>query len=110
MLPAPSKTEIWKASPCEVIANDFTLFAPHDAVTQKGNELYLTYGQHSNRTLFVEYGFVDKSTPGEVDVQDVFERLLEHKGKAAPLMKKLLQEEGYWGYEFCASTVSNPEH
>ena len=89
------------------LAKDFVLFSPHDTVTQNGSELYLTYGHHSNCRLFVEYGFVDDGTPSEADVQDIVERILEDKGKAAFQMKTLLQEEGYWGYE-CLDITNSP--
>jgi hypothetical protein len=95
MLPVPSGVGICRDSP----GGNFQLFSPHDAVTEKGKELYLVYGQHSNHTLFVEYGFVDRGIPGEVNVQDIVESILAGKGKAAATrMKNLLLEQGYWGY------------
>jgi len=87
-------------------AGDFTFLAPRD-VLQEGEEIYLCYGAHANRTLFVEYGFINElreTTPvldefnGEVDVQDILERLFEDRGTLGMWMKSVLEDNGYWGY------------
>ncbi|TFY82088.1 hypothetical protein EWM64_g1923 [Hericium alpestre] len=73
----------------------------------KDEELFITYGAHANRTLFVEYGFIndvgedDISSgvyPGEVDVHDVMEELIESCAVAS-WIKSTLEDEGYWGYD-----------
>ena len=85
---------------------DYTILAPTAIVTQPDTELYLTYGQHSNKTLFVEYGFVNRSSElslkhgnfqGEVDVQSPIERLFEERERLGDWMKHCLMDEGYWG-------------
>ena len=69
-------------------------------------EVTLRYGWHPNRTLFVEYGFVNaiKSEelmsgiyPGEVNVQDIVTDLFDQQGDASTFVKKTLEAEGYWG-------------
>ncbi|KAK0450842.1 hypothetical protein EV421DRAFT_2031830 [Armillaria borealis] len=61
------------------------------------------YGAHSNRTLFVEYGFVLPissealvcgEVDGEVDVFDFMDSLLTNKGNH---LQELLDRENYWG-------------
>ncbi|KAH9180533.1 hypothetical protein EDB89DRAFT_1919603 [Lactarius sanguifluus] len=72
----------------------------------RDQEVTLRYGWHPNRTLFVEYGFVNaiKSEelmsgvyPGEVNVQDIVTDLLDQQGDAGTFVKKTLDAEGYWG-------------
>lgn len=81
------------------IGGNYTLLAPSRQTTQENNELYLTYGAHSNRKLFVEYGFVNHTlgSEGEVDVQESVEMLFQNRGQLGEWMKKQLVEHGYWG-------------
>jgi hypothetical protein len=69
-------------------------------------EVTLSYGWHSNRTLFVEYGFTNAITseeimsgayPGEVNVQDIVTTWLDYRGEMGTFIKKTLETEGYWG-------------
>jgi hypothetical protein len=84
---------------------DYTLLSPTAAVIQSDDELYLTYGPHSNKTLFIEYGFINQSSNmppnlhGEVDVQATVERLFDERDALGDWMKHRLMDEGYWGYE-----------
>jgi hypothetical protein len=87
-------------------AGDLTFLAPRDFL-QEGEEIYLCYGPHVNRTLFVEYGFINEllepttaldELNGEVDVQDILERLFEDRGALGTWMKSVLEDNGYWGY------------
>ena len=84
------------------------LLSPGDRATDGGCELFLKYGAHANRTLFVEYGFVNAldtldrndSEGGElweVDAQDVVEKLFADRGSVGEQMKATLEDEGYWG-------------
>lgn len=68
--------------------------------------MFLQYGKHSNRVLFVEYGFVntfskkdivDGQFDGEVNVQDLVEELFHARDAVGEWMKTVLVEEGYWG-------------
>lgn len=102
MLPQSSHAEIWNIAPRRKYGDDFTLLSPTRATVEAGAELYLTYGAHCNRTLYVEYGFVNEIVPEassgdgvqcEVDVQDLAEPLFQDKAS----VKLILQEEGYWG-------------
>ncbi|KAG1875332.1 hypothetical protein C8R48DRAFT_592360 [Suillus tomentosus] len=100
MTPALSEADIWDSAPVKQIG--FRFLSPADASVQEGEEIFLAYGAHPNRTLFVEYGFVNESlgnveiADGEVDVQDVVESLiLDHK--SGVFVKSVLEDEGYWG-------------
>lgn len=74
---------------------------------QKDQELFLQYGAHANKTLFVEYGFVNSwlegeclrgEFRGEVDLQDILEDMFTKRGSVGTWMKDVLEQEGYWGY------------
>ncbi|KAJ7582731.1 hypothetical protein C8J56DRAFT_792317 [Mycena floridula] len=98
MVPEPSHAEIWNIAPRSQFGDDFTLLSPPNVAVPKDSEMYLTYGAHSNRTLFVEYGFVEDifrngSLHGEVDMQRLVEPLFDEK----PELKEILVAAGYWG-------------
>lgn len=105
-------------------AGDFTFKSCTDATLEAGQQLYLRYGGHCNRILFVEYGFVNsfkseaiarEKFRGEADVQDLVEECIRglkptHKGRreASALQQWLmdtLEEEGYWGYYYRVYTL-----
>ncbi|KAJ7632599.1 hypothetical protein FB45DRAFT_912897 [Roridomyces roridus] len=92
MTPRKTATEIANTAPIARLGDAFTLLSP-DTVTEPGTELHLTYGAHSNRTLFVEYGFVIPAdgARAEVDVQDLVETLFSND------KKEILEDAGYWG-------------
>ncbi|KAM6500535.1 hypothetical protein JOM56_003549 [Amanita muscaria] len=82
-----------------------TLVSPTSSVGEN-EEMYLVYGAHSNKRLFVEYGFVNQvsaeivardDVSGEVDVQKHMENLFRERGKAGGWIRKILTDEGYWG-------------
>lgn len=107
MLSVPSDAEIWNTSPQPKFGDDFTFLSPRDVATQGGQELYLAYGAHSNRTLFVEYGFVNDVSAKEpveidysyeADVEDVLEQLFQGREAVGVWMRSVLEDEGYWGY------------
>jgi hypothetical protein len=89
---------------------DMTLTTPA-TVFDAGEELYLKYGSHPNRTLFVEYGFIigGKELPAtdeleldapllEADIQTEIEDLLHLLPSSQfELIKTTLEKEGYWG-------------
>jgi hypothetical protein len=108
MSPAPSNTEIRNTAPRSSLGNDFTLLSSPGVFIKEGEELCLTYGFHSSRTLFVEYGFVneclDDNYDGEVEIQDILERLFESKGTIGITMKEILVVEGYWGFVMTSLT------
>ncbi|EGO18582.1 hypothetical protein SERLADRAFT_454156 [Serpula lacrymans var. lacrymans S7.9] len=98
----PTQAEIWNTIPKKMHGEDLAFLSPSDAILSAGEELYLTYGAHSNRTLFVEYGFVidiidDDKFHGEIDVQDVLEGVLQVTPSDYLVTKNILEEEGYWG-------------
>ena len=91
------------------LAGDYMFIASSDTPVRKNEELYLRYGAHANRTLFVEYGFVSSwnegdcregNFNGEVDVQDIMEDLFASRGIVGQVLKDILEEEGYWGYSY----------
>lgn len=71
-------------------AHDYA-FLPPERTLEEGEEVYLKYGDHSNRTMFCEYGFVDESADQEVDVSDLVDDLITKKS-ASGLIKELLLE------------------
>lgn len=99
------KTEDGQRSPSRKGNLDLVCVSCDRGIAQD-QEVTLRYGWHSNRTLFVEYGFVNaiKSEelmsgvyPGEVNVQDIVTDLFDQQGDAGTFVKKTLDAEGYWG-------------
>ena len=98
----PSDAKSWTTTLIGKRSGDFTFLSPRDVI-QVGEEVYLNYGAHANRTLFVEYGFVntvseitvlEEEQNGEIDVQDIIEQLFKAPNQ---WMKDILIEKGYWG-------------
>ncbi|KAL5490358.1 hypothetical protein ACEPAI_5191 [Sanghuangporus weigelae] len=69
-------------------------FLPPDQTMSEGDELFLKYGEHSNRTLFAEYGFVDDGGGREVDVSDLVDGLVNKK-RSRNLICELLSDAAY---------------
>ncbi|PCH38210.1 hypothetical protein WOLCODRAFT_136101 [Wolfiporia cocos MD-104 SS10] len=98
-------------------SDDYRFVSCADSSIAKGQQLFLRYGGHANRTLFVEYGFVNHFEAnaiihggfrGELDLQDSVEELL---GKSLhdlhyPFIRRALEDEGYWGYHTLLFTHS----
>ncbi|KAF8514077.1 hypothetical protein JB92DRAFT_2920908 [Gautieria morchelliformis] len=76
-----------------------TFYSPSTSQLNKGDEVYLRYGPHSNVTLFTEYGFVEEnpSNGGQLDVSDILELLFRKKGPLGAWMKTALEATNYWG-------------
>ncbi|KAF8894597.1 hypothetical protein BD779DRAFT_1669078 [Infundibulicybe gibba] len=98
--PKPSNADIWDTS-ISVKKPKFTLLSPPNVDVQPGEELYLKYGAHSNRFLFIEYGFVNDAqrniSDGDVDLQEDILHLFKQRGALGHWMEERLIEEGYWG-------------
>lgn len=63
-----------------------------DRKIRKGDEIYISYGNHSNDFLLAEYGFVlDDNRWDEVPLDNVLLTLFSDEQKA------ILQEENFWG-------------
>jgi len=86
--------------------DDFPFLGSEKGDIKLGEEIYLTYGAHSNRTLFTEYGFINDVSPecirsgeypGEIDVQQIIEELFGSQAEIGVWMRKVLEDEGYWG-------------
>lgn len=82
-------------------------FISHREVIKEGEEVFLCYGAHANRTFFVEYGFVNDLPEsmgnsdeynGEVDLQDIVEKLFIEKCSHSAWLRGVLEDNGYWGY------------
>ena len=82
------------------------LMSPADLSVEEDQEMYLIYGSHPNKRLFVEYGFIVHFSAealcsgrffGEVDVQDLVENIFQQRGEIGEWMKGMLVKEGYWG-------------
>ncbi|KAK7054916.1 hypothetical protein VNI00_003379 [Paramarasmius palmivorus] len=77
----------------------FTLFGPADVGTKANEELFLRYGAHCNRVLFIEYGFIlpEAEQPSrEIEVDDLVEILFRDRGDAGTWAKEVLDENNYW--------------
>jgi len=107
IFPVISKNQLRKPGEPRHV-NDYTFRSSADGSIAQGQQLFLRYGGHSNRTLFVEYGFVNAFSPddiatgvfrGEVDVQDFVEKMFS-ANVAGSWLKTVLEEEGYWGYYY----------
>lgn len=77
--------------------HDFTLLSPSVSATSPDAELFLKYGSHANSTLFTEYGFVDRTSEGEIMLDCVVESLFKLRGDVGLWMKDILNAERYWG-------------
>ena len=109
--PRPLKPD--PRTPRAKVGGDYT-FISSGMGLERDQEIFLRYGGHSNRKLFVEYGFVNLWPEGsvlkgevtaEVDVEDIIQGLFEKRGALGVWMKRVLEEEGYWGYyQFCVYT------
>lgn len=103
MTPVPSNSEIWNAAPVNSIGDGLKFISPDNAKVKENDEILLTYGSHSNKTLFVEYGFVNlfskngPSPSGEVDVQDLVDKYVFADVRLRQVVKAALVTEGYWG-------------
>lgn len=73
------------------------MISPPDRGLHKGEEIFLLYGHHSNQDLFVEYGFIDPTSPKEICIDDAVFALFE-KAEYGEEKKYLLQARGYLGY------------
>ncbi|OBZ75388.1 Ribosomal lysine N-methyltransferase set11 [Grifola frondosa] len=98
---------------------DFVFLSCADAPIEQGQELLLHYGSHSNKTLFVEYGFVNRISrnaiatgkyDGELDVQDLVEKMFVDRGSLGSWMKTVLEDEGYWGDWTLHSSPARPSY
>ncbi|KAK0228519.1 hypothetical protein IW262DRAFT_1490536 [Armillaria fumosa] len=103
MSPRPSNADKLNVPPRQRFGEDMIFISPADKHLDVNEEIFLKYGAHSNRTLFVEYGFVLPissealicgEVDGEVDVFDFMESLLTNKGNH---LQELLDRENYWG-------------
>ncbi|KAH8099495.1 SET domain-containing protein [Cristinia sonorae] len=106
----PSHSDIipqLRASHSHALGGDYVFKSNSARTLRKNSEVFLRYGGHANRTLFIEYGFVNLweegsvergEVSGEVDVQDLVEALFENgPGFIAKVVKQILEDEGYWG-------------
>lgn len=99
------------------LGGDYTFVSSSEFPIVKDEELSLKYGAHSNRTLFIEYGFVNGWKAGEcrngrfngeVDVEAHVTELFNARADVGAWMRDLLEEEGYWGYcLFSSCTLSD---
>ncbi|KAG7092439.1 hypothetical protein E1B28_008794 [Marasmius oreades] len=101
MTPQDKTSQICHGASRTCKAGSFTLLAPADIPTGVGEELYLKYGSHCNRVLFVEYGFVLRRSETEqphceVEVDDLVESMFEKQGRFGKWAKNILQAHDYW--------------
>jgi hypothetical protein len=103
MTTVTSNSKIWNAAPINLIGDGLKFISPENIKIEENDEILLTYGLHSNKTLFVEYGFVNllsKNGPsphGEVDVQDLAEKYVFADVRLREAVRVTLVTEGYWG-------------
>lgn len=103
MIPFPSNSKTQSAAPVNPIGDGLKFVSSDHVKIEENDEILLTYGLHSNKTLFVEYGFVNPfskngpSPSGEVDVQDLVEKHVFIDVQLREAVKVTLVAEGYWG-------------
>lgn len=93
--------DIWGNGHNRIAKPHDLVFLSPDRPVKIGEELYLRYGGHPNRTLFVEYGFVDDvndEKSGELEVSDVVDELFASK-PAGGRIRQILDEDGFLGYD-----------
>jgi len=104
--PEPCKAELYDQAFPRASGDDLVLLSPKDKSIYPGEEVFLKYGAHSNRTLFTEYGFVgntDLDALGsgqlncEADITWRILRLFASRGVMGTYMEQLLRSAGYWG-------------
>ena len=93
-----------------MLGGDYIFKSSPEHSLSANSEVFLRYGAHANRTLLVEYGFVSSweerailrgEVDGEVDVQEFMEEIIELRGGlVAKWTKQVLEDEGYWGYDY----------
>ncbi|CCL99118.1 uncharacterized protein FIBRA_01132 [Fibroporia radiculosa] len=113
------RTEI-TSTPSSIVPrrrDDYTFFSWTNTVIGHDQELFLRYGGHANRTLFVQYGFVCPFPPnaiaegdvrGEVDVQDLIEDIFATSAIGS-WIKTTLEDSGYWG-DWTLDSLPLPAH
>lgn len=79
--------------PGKRLPTDFVFMSPERPV-RSGEEIFLRYGNHCNRFLFAEYGFVDEHAAKEVEVSDILVELIARK-PISDRRLKLLESEGH---------------
>jgi len=73
--------------------------SPAGISLKEGDEVFLKYGDHSNRFLFQHYGFVCGETmERSVEVDDVFDQVIlsSMDPKSREVIESLLREHNYW--------------
>ncbi|KXN82099.1 Ribosomal N-lysine methyltransferase set11 [Leucoagaricus sp. SymC.cos] len=114
--PQPSNAEVWDQAPASTYGDDFALLSPKDKTLFPGEEVFLKYGAHSNRTLFTEYGFVNELDPDaleqldcEADITWRMLRFFAKRGNIGVWMEELLRSANYWG-EWTVHSKPEPAH
>jgi len=101
-----------------MLGGNYTFNSCSQTPISEGEELFLKYGAHANRTLFVSYGFVNRFAEGsisrgdfegEVEVDDLVVELLRRRGSLGEWIKQELIAENYWG-EWTLHSSSPPAH
>ncbi|KAJ7063248.1 hypothetical protein C8F01DRAFT_65285 [Mycena amicta] len=90
-----SSAEKANTAPIARLGEPLTVISPPIHI-KAGDELCLTYGGHSNCTLYVEYGFV-ADTRAEIDVRDLVEPLFQAAGTEGQIKRQALLDSGYFG-------------
>jgi len=92
--------------------HDMVFVSPPDRELNEGEEMFLRYGGHCNRTLFVEYGFVDEHrdpSTAEVNVHDLMDAMFCNAGEFGETCRDILRREGY-AKNWCLYLSPAPPH
>jgi hypothetical protein len=83
-------------------------FSDKEFAIEKGQQVYITYGHHDNKTLLIEYGFIiNKNIYDRIIFKlEDFEVFVQNKSKLNLLWKKVIKEKMF--NDLCINKTDGP--